>query len=109
MRKRCSNVYEGSDIQRYLKGKFRETVPQGLLDMAEGDFFLLSKEEVEKYIPREVDRAVSDENGETLWWWTRSADRSYENSVYFVATNGGVAAGSAWDAVHCAPAVYISA
>lgn len=106
--KNGSNEYEGSDMQKYLREEFPETVPQELREaVTDEGFFLLSKEEVEKYMPREIDRIYADEDGDTRWWWTRSAYRGYAYLTWYVATGGSVTNYYAYDASRCAPACRI--
>jgi len=106
--KNGSNEYEGSDMQKYLREEFPETVPQELREaVTDEGFFLLSKEEVEKYMPREIDRIYEDEDGDTRWWWTRSAYRGNAGSTWYVATGGGVNYSYALGAIRCAPACRI--
>ena len=103
-----SNVYEGSDMQKYLREEFPLTVPEELREVVTGEgFFLLSKEEVEKYMPREIDRIYADEDGDTRWWWTRSAFRGYAYSAWRVYTGGNVTSYGALNACRCAPACRI--
>lgn len=103
-----SNNYEKSSIREYLHGEYRKTVPHGLLKLTHGnDFELLSKEEVERLMPEEIQRIHCDENGETWWWWTRSAHRAYASGVCGVSTSGDVYYGNALYASRCAPSVFI--
>lgn len=106
-----SNKYEGSDIQRYLQEEFPKEVPEWLRKEAEetGGFFLLSKEEVEEYLPREIDRIICDEDGDTDWWWTRSANRTNSYHVWYSSPSGNVSTYYASYAIRCAPGVYIKA
>lgn len=107
--KNGSNEYEGSDMQKYLREEFPETVPQELREaVTDEGFFLLSKEEVEKYMPREIDRIYADEDGDTRWWWTRSAYRGNAYSTWYVYTGGYVNNYyTAYTAYRCAPACRI--
>ena len=106
--KNGSNEYEGSDMQKYLREEFPLTVPQELREaVTDEGFFLLSKEEVEKYMPREIDRIYADEDGDTRWWWTHSAYRGYEYYTWYVSTGGGVSYSTAHNAIRCAPACRI--
>ena len=106
--KNGSNEYEGSDMQKYLREEFPLTVPQELREaVTDEGFFLLSKEEVEKYMPREIDRIYADEDGDTRWWWTRSAYRGYANGTWTVHAGGSVTTYTATNAVRCAPACII--
>ena len=103
-----SNNYEKSSIREYLHGEYRETVPHGLLQLTHGnDFELLSKEEVERLMPEEIQRIHCDENGETWWWWTRSAYRANAGTVWYVGTSGDVYYSTALLALRCAPSVFI--
>lgn len=103
-----SNEYEGSDMQKYLREKFSLTVPEELREaVTDEGFFLLSKEEVEKYMPREIDRIYADEDGDTRWWWTRSANRGHASNTWTVHTGGGVYSYYATTAFRCAPACII--
>lgn len=103
-----SNEYEGSDMQKYLREEFPQTVPEELREaVTDEGFFLLSKEEVEKYMPREIDRIYADEDGDTRWWWTRSAYRGNAYYTWSVSTGGSVATNYAHYAIRCAPACRI--
>ena len=101
-----SNEYEGSDIQKYLRSEFVATLPEELKELAKGngDAFLLSLEEAKKYMPREIDRIVYDEQGETEWWWTRSAYRGYAYNTWYVYSSGYVHSHTASYATRFAPA-----
>ena len=103
-----SNVYEGSDMQKYLREEFPQTVQEELREVVtEEGFFLLSLEEIKKYMPRPADRVFVNEDGETDWWWTRSAYRGNASSTWGVSTGGGVASSGAYGASRCAPACII--
>lgn len=103
-----SNEYEGSDMQKYLREEFPETVPQELREVVtEEGFFLLSLEEIKKYMPRPADRVFVNEDRETNWWWTRSAYRGYAYFTWYVSTGGYVYGYTAGCALRCAPACRI--
>lgn len=103
-----SNVYEGSDMQKYLREEFPLTVPEELREVVtEEGFFLLSLEEVKKYMPRQADRVFVNEDGETDWWWTRSAARGNASNAWNVGTGGYVYYYGAGYAHRCAPACII--
>lgn len=106
--KNGSNEYEGSDMQKYIREEFPETVPQELREaVTDEGFFLLSKEEVEKYMPREINRIYADEDGDTRWWWTRSAFRGNASHPWSVGAGGYVILTNAIYALRCAPACII--
>ena len=103
-----SNVYEGSDMQKYLREEFPQTVQEELREVVtEEGFFLLSLEEIKKYMPRPADRVFVNEDGETDWWWTRSANRGSAHSTWSVSTGGTVHSYLAYYALRCAPACII--
>lgn len=103
-----SNEYEGSDMQKYLREEFPLTVPQELREaVTEEGFFLLSLEEIKKYMPRPADRVFVNEDGESDWWWTRTAGRGYAYITWTVYSGGYVGYGSASSAIRCAPACII--
>ena len=103
-----SNVYEGSDMQKYLREEFPLTVPEELREaVTEEGFFLLSLEEVKKYMPRQADRVFINEDGEPDWWWTRSAYRGSAYNTWHVSAGGFVGTYSAYYASRCAPACII--
>ena len=71
--KNNSNVYEGSDIQKYLREEFPETMPVDFLgDVTKEGFFLLTEEQIKKYMPKELDRIATDKEDYTTWYWTAS-------------------------------------
>lgn len=86
-----SNTYEGSDIQKYLQDEFKKDLPDEMLQMvsAEG-FFLLTMEQIEKYMPTEMDRIAADADGCTTWWWTASPNVGNGDNVRIVYTDGGI-------------------
>ena len=103
-----SNEYEGSDMQKYLREEFPLTVPEELREVVtEEGFFLLSLEEVKKYMPRPADRVFVNKDGETDWWWTRSALRGYAYLAWGVTAGGYVTTYGANFALRCAPACII--
>ena len=103
-----SNVYEGSDMQKYLREEFPLTVPEELREVVtEEGFFLLSLEEIKKYMPRPADRVFVNEDGETDWWWTRSAYRGSAYYTWSVHAGGSVYIYNASTASRCAPACII--
>jgi len=80
-----SNMYAGSDIQEYLEDVFFETLPEELkiLAMEVPGCFLLSTDEVLRYMPKEIDRIVCDEHGNTSRWWTRTPVKDYRNEKIY--------------------------
>lgn len=86
-----SNVYEGSDIQKYLQAEFRETVPEELLSLVDDKgFFLLTLEQIRKYLPKEIDRIAEDPDGYTTWWWTSTPYVGIGYTVRYIGTSGSV-------------------
>ena len=103
-----SNEYEGSDIQKYARETFPAKVPEKLREMVtEEGFFPLSIEEVEKYLPTEAERIASDEDGETWWYWLRSAYRGSAYSTWYVNSSGVVYIYRATNAIRFSPACHL--
>lgn len=83
-----SNVYEGSDLEKAMKAL---PVPEELNGLiTEGGFFALSIEEIKELLPTENDRIAIDKEGNTVWWWTRSGNRSVGYSAWNVNPSGYV-------------------
>lgn len=85
-----SNVYEGSDVQKYLKEADKELLGEEIAMMLTGDLQLLSLEEVKKWLPAESERIVTDKDGETWHWWLRSPNPSYCGYVRFCTSSGAI-------------------
>lgn len=102
-----SNVYEGSDLEKAMKAL---PVPEELNGLiTEGGFFALSIEEIKELLPTENDRVAIDKEGNTVWWWTRSALRSSGYNAWYVSPSGNVYNyGAANYSLALAPACEIS-
>ena len=104
-----SNVYEGSDIQKYLQAEFRETVPEELLYLVDDKgFFLLTLEQIRKYLPKEIDRIAEDADGYTTWWWTSTPHVGSGSIVRSINTSGGVGSKVAIGSNGVAPACWLT-
>ena len=104
-----SNVYEGSDIQKYLQAEFRETVPEELLSLVDDKgFFLLTLEQIRKYLPKEIDRIAEDADGYTTWWWTSTPLVGLGNDVRSILTSGVVNYINANGSYGVAPACWLT-
>ena len=104
-----SNVYEGSDIQKYLQAEFRETVPEELLSLVDDKgFFLLTLEQIRKYLPKEINCIAEDADGYTTWWWTSTPTVGSGGSVRFINTSGGVLNLTAINSGGVAPACWLT-
>lgn len=104
-----SNVYEGSDIQRYLQEDFPETMPVGILeDVTEEGFFLLTVEQIRKYMPKELDRIATDEDDRTTWYWTASPYVGNGYSVRSIGLDGSIYGNGALNSTGVAPACWIN-
>ena len=99
-----SNVYEGSDIQKYLQTDFKETMPE---ELREFDYFLLSLDDIMKYMPREIDRICCDSKGETDWWWTSTPYVGGGSYVRNIGPSGNVNYSGAYNSNGVAPACWI--
>ena len=104
-----SNIYEGSDIQKYLQAEFRETVPEELLSLVDDKgFFLLTLEQIRKYLPKEIDRIAEDPDGYTTWWWTSTPNVGNGDSVRYILTSGSVNNNYAFNSGGVAPACVVA-
>ena len=104
-----SNVYEGSDIQKYLQAGFRETVPEELLSLVDDKgFFLLTLEQIRKYLPKEIDRIAEDADGYTTWWWTSTPSVGFGSNVRSINTSGYVSRSNAHNSNGVAPACWLT-
>ena len=106
--KNGSNVYEGSDIQRYLQEDFPETMTVEIMeDVTEEGFFLLTVEQILQYMPNEIDRIATDEDDQTTWYWTASPNVGIGNYVRYIYPAGNVSNSSAYYSYGVAPACWI--
>ena len=103
-----SNVYDGSDIQKYLQNEFREDLPEEMLQMVSDEgFFLLKEEEICEYMPREIDRIATDEDDCTTWYWTASPNVGNGYYVRYISPAGSVSYCSADYSLGVAPACWL--
>ena len=103
-----SNVYEGSDIQKYLQTEFREDYPEGMLQMMTDEgFFLLTVDQIERYMPHRTDRIASDSDGDPAWYWTASPYVGYGSYARSVYTSGIVINNYAYYSSGVAPACWL--
>ena len=103
-----SNIYEGSDIQRYLQEDFPETMPVNIMeDVTEEGFFLLTVEQIRKYMPKELDRIATDEDDRTTWYWTASPHVGSGGNVRDVSPAGYIYNSNASNSSGVAPACWI--
>lgn len=103
-----NNVYEGSDIQKYLQNEFREDLPEEMLQMVSDEgFFLLKEEEICKYMPRKIDRIATDEDDCTTWYWTASPSVGIGNYVRYINPAGYVNYHLASHSIGAAPACWL--
>ena len=106
--KNGSNVYEGSDIQRYLQEDFPETMTVEIMeDVTEEGFFLLTVEQILQYMPNEIDRIATDEEDLTTWYWTASPNVGYGSYVRIIYPAGSVYHNYALSSLGVAPACWI--
>ena len=100
-----SNIYEGSDIQKYVRSEF--WLPDEMLKLVDGDFFLLTEDQIRKYMSDELDRIATDEYDRTTWYWTASPNVGLGNSVRSVGPSGHVNSHYASGSNGVAPACWI--
>lgn len=73
---------------------------------AEG-FFLLTMEQIEKYMPTEMDRIAADADGCATWWWTATPYVGFGNYVRLVNTGGSIYNSYAYISTGVAPACWL--
>ena len=106
--KNGSNIYEGSDIQRYLQEDFPETMTVEIMeDVTEEGFFLLTVEQILQYMPNEIDRIATDEEDLTTWYWTASPNVGIGHGVRHIYPAGYVHISNANGSSGVAPACWI--
>ncbi len=103
------NIYNDSDIQKYLRNDFKENVPMDILERVtiEG-FFLLTVEQIRKYMPNELDRIATDEYGRTTGYWIASPCVGTGSGVRSVDTDGNIYINYAGNSYGVAPARLVS-
>lgn len=100
-----SNIYEGSDIQKYVRSEF--WLPDEMLKLVDGDFFLLTVDQIREYLPKEIDRIATDEYDRTTWWWTATPYVGSGYRVRIICPSGVVSYDSAYHSLGVAPACWI--
>lgn len=101
-----SNIYEGSDIQKYVRSEF--WLPDEMLKLVDGDFFLLTVDQILEYMPDELDRIATDEDDRTTWYWTASPRVGYGSHVRLIYPAGVVNYNYADSSFGVAPACWIN-
>lgn len=103
-----SNIYEGSDIQKYLQNKFPETIPLEVMeDVTEEGFFLLTEEQIRKYMPEELDRIVTGECDQITWYWTATPYVGSGHHVRYINPSGYISYNLAINSSGVAPACWL--
>ena len=104
-----SNNYEGSDIQKYLQTEFKKNIAEEMLQViTEEGFFLLTVEQIKKYMPCEIDRIATDDDGDTVWYWTASPYVGSGHHVRIILPSGYVGNISACLSRGVAPACWLN-
>lgn len=104
-----TNKYEGSDLQKYVLGEYKEQFSKEFLQRIDGDFFILSMEDFEKYpfLNNKLNRIRLDEDGDPTWYWTASPNVGSGLNVRYVSTDGDIYGDYANDSGGVAPACRI--
>lgn len=104
-----TNKYEGSDLQKYVLGGYKEQFSKEFIQRIDGDFFILSKEDFEKYpfLNNKFNRIRLDEEGDPTWWWTASPSVGNGDSVRYVGPAGSIYSYDASSSGGVAPACRI--
>lgn len=104
-----TNKYEGSDLQKYVLGEYKEQFSKEFIQRIDGDFFILSMEDFKKYpfLNSKFNRIRLDEEGDPTWWWTATPYVGTGNIVRYVNTDGYVISYVAINSYGVAPACRI--
>lgn len=104
-----TNKYEGSDLQKYVLGEYKEQFSKEFLQRIDGDFFILSMEDFEKYpfLNNKLNRIRLDEDGDPTWYWTASPGVGDGSSVRNVYPAGHISGYYAYSSYGVAPACRI--
>lgn len=104
-----TNKYEGSDLQKYVLGEYKEQFSKEFLQRVDGDFFILSMEDFEKYpfLNNKFNRIRLDEEGDPTWWWTASPTVGYGYGVRYIYPAGSISYNTARNSYGVAPACRI--
>ena len=104
-----SNNYEGSDIQNYLQDDFKEGIPLDILEkVTDEGFFLLTLDQVKKYMPVPSDRTATDPEGYNTWWWTSTPYGGIGYTVRYIYPTGLVNGKTATTSIGVAPACWLN-
>ena len=76
--------------------------------MDDKGFFLLTLEQIRKYLPKEIDRIAEDPDGYTTWWWTSTPHVGYGSSVRYINPSGSVYSHNAVSSYGVAPACWLT-
>jgi hypothetical protein len=71
-------------------------------------FFLLTLEQIRKYLPKEIDRIAEDTDGYTTWWWTSTPYVGHGYYVRYIITSGYVSYYGAYTSFGVAPACWLT-
>lgn len=92
-----SNVYEGSDLQRYVREEVTFTVSEEFRSHMDGDFFILSEDKYENmpFLQEPKNRIRLNEHGMPTWHWTASPLETFDEYVCGVHATGAIGIQSA--------------
>lgn len=104
-----TNKYEGSDLQKYVLGGYKEQFSKEFIQRIDGDFFILSMEDFEKYpfLNNKFNRIRLDEEGDPTWWWTATPYVGCGSDVRLIDPAGYVNNYNAHNSTGVAPACRI--
>lgn len=109
VRRTVKQNMEWMDLQKYVLGEYKEQLSKEFLQRIDGDFFILSMEDFEKYpfLNNKFNRIRLDEEGDPIWWWTASPRVGYGNNVRNVHADGYIDGSYAGNSTGVAPACRI--
>lgn len=103
-----STDYNKSNIKGYLEEIYTFKLPSIIKNCMIGNIFLLSIDELMKYLPNKTDRLVTNTNGKIVFYWTASPSQYYPDSVWCIGNDGGGCVAPVYDRYYIAPACWIS-
>ena len=105
-----SNQYEGSDLQEYVHGEYKEQFSKEFLQSLEGDFFILTLDDFDKYpfLNSRFNRIRLDEDGDPTWYWSASPCVDSSIYVHHVHPAGGITISNSGTSWGVAPACRIN-
>ena len=104
-----SNVYKGSDLQKYVQNEYRKQFSEDFLKHC-GEFYILTKEMFyeNEFLGIPKNRIRYDSNGYGTWYWTASPLVGDGSNVRIISPYGNVSNYGAGSSNGVAPACVVA-